>query len=270
MSARRRASIFQDAGPHAGWHSVNWTARRLVAASGVAVCLLLTALSATASNQKAEAARQAQARVANEAELVSDYAKFLTAETAHTRRTLEAPRLKPAKSTEAIVAEDGAGPDVAGFDFAELTIAKMDAAERRCLAQAIYYEARSESRIGQLAVADVVLNRVSSPVYPNSICRVVYQGSERATGCQFSFTCDGSMKLRINERKWKQAEELAGSILAGLRVPVSRHATHYHADYVSPPWADHLTPTAIIGTHKFYKLPSRRTTIASAAPSAAR
>lgn len=263
MTARRRASIFQDTGPETGWHYVNWTARRLTAAAGVATCVLLTALSATASVRKAEATRAAEAAMADEAELVAEFAKFLTAETANARRSFNGPRLKPAKSTEAIVAERGAGPNIAGFDFAELTIAGMDADEQRCLAEAIYYEARSESRVGQLAVADVVLNRVASPVYPATVCGVVHQGAERATGCQFSFTCDGSMKLRLNERKWKEAEELAGAILAGLRVPVSRNATHYHADYVSPPWAETLTPTATIGAHKFYKFPERQT-IASA------
>ncbi|MEL6213550.1 MAG: cell wall hydrolase, partial [Pseudomonadota bacterium] len=128
----------------------------------------------------------------------------------------------------------------------------------------IYYEARSEKRVGQLAVADVVLNRVDSSVYPDSICGVVFQGSERVTGCQFSFTCDGSMDRRLNKRLWKRADDLAGAILAGVRVPVSRNATHYHADYVNPPWAEKLTPTAVIGTHKFYKFPNRRT--AAAAP----
>ena len=115
-------------------------------------------------------------------------------------------------------------------------------------------------------MADVILNRVASPLYPNSICEVVYQGSERRTGCQFSFTCDGAMHARLNQRKWKAAEELSGAILAGLRSPVSRDATHYHANYVSPYWANTLTPTATIGTHKFYKFTSR--TNIAAAPAA--
>lgn len=264
MSARKRASIFQDQGPHAGWHHANWTARSLVAAGGVALSILLTALSATASSQKAEAARAAEAAMADEAQLVADYAKFLAAATANAREDFDAPRLKPAKRAETILAEHNSGGDFAGFDFTELTIAKMDAAERRCLAEAIYYEARSESRVGQLAVADVVLNRVASPVYPSTICEVVYQGSERSSGCQFSFTCDGSMKLRVNKRKWKESEDLAGAVIAGLRSPVSHNATHYHADYVSPPWAETLTPTVTIGAHKFYKFPERRT-LASAA-----
>lgn len=263
---RRRSAILQEeslrAGGETAWHHVNWTARRLVAAAGLAVCVLLTALSATASMQKAEAARAQEIALADEASLVADFATYLAEETANARHALS-PRLKPAKSTEAIVADRGSVDGFIGFDFAELTMARMDAAERRCLAQAIYYEARSESRVGQLAVADVVLNRVASPLYRASICGVVFQGSERKHGCQFSFTCDGSMKLRLNRRKWTEAEDLAGGILAGLRVPVSRNATHYHADYVSPPWAQRLTPTATIGTHRFYRFPNRPTVAAN-------
>jgi spore germination cell wall hydrolase CwlJ-like protein len=172
--------------------------------------------------------------------------------------------MKPAaRPARGVAIGEGVIADFVDFDFTQVTIAKLDAEERRCLAQAIYYEARSESRIGQLAVADVVLNRVASPIYPNSICEVVYQGSERRTGCQFSFTCDGSMQARLNKTKWKESEDLAGAILAGLRVPVSRNATHYHANYVSPDWSQRLTPTATIGTHKFYRFPDRAT-VASA------
>ncbi|MGE0409913.1 MAG: cell wall hydrolase [Amphiplicatus sp.] len=267
--AKRRVSIFEDAegaaGP-GGEHRVSWTGRSLVAAAFLSVCVLLTALSATASVQRAESAKAADAALAGEAELAAELTKFLAAETAAARQALDAPKLKPAKSTSDLVAEHGAIADLVDFDFSEIRIARMDAEERKCLAQAIYYEARSESRIGQLAVADVVLNRVASPIFPSTICGVVFQGAERRTGCQFSFTCDGSMKMRLNKRKWAQAEDLAGAVLAGLRVPVSRHATHYHASYVSPVWAARMTPTATIGLHKFYRLPSRTVVAAAEAP----
>ncbi|MEQ8176871.1 MAG: cell wall hydrolase [Amphiplicatus sp.] len=246
------------------WLNVNFTARSLVASASLSVCVLLTALSATAAVQRAEVARASEIALADEAALVADLANYLAAETADARAAFDAPRVKPAKSTEAIIAGHGALADFVDFDFTQLEIARLDAEDRKCLAEAIYYEARSESRVGQLAVADVVLNRVASPIYPNSICGVVYQGSERTDlRCQFSFTCDGSMKRRLNQRKWAAAEDLSGAILAGLRVPVSRNATHYHADYVSPPWSKTLTPTATIGTHKFYRFPSR-TTVADA------
>ena len=247
-------------------YEVNWTLRSLLSAGLLSVCAVASAMSATVSANRAEEEKKLQYALAKEAEIVADLANFLAAETASVREALDGPRLKPAKPIETVVTSEDALGALAQFDFTELTIAKLDAEERKCMAEAIYYEARSEPRVGQLAVADVVLNRVASRVYPNSICEVVYQGSERRTGCQFSFTCDGSMQARLNQRKWKESEELAGAILAGLRVPVSRNATHYHADYVWPHWADNLTPTATIGTHKFYRFNSRR--IVAAAPAA--
>jgi len=254
-----------DKHEHHGF-DVNWTLRSLVAAGLLSVCAVASAMSATVNASRVEEERKAQAALAEEAALVADLANYLAAETAATRQALDGPRLKPAKATEDVFSSADPIEALANFNFAELTAAKVDAEERTCLAQAIYYEARSEPRIGQLAVADVVLNRVSSPLYPNSICGVVFQGSQRRTGCQFSFTCDGSMQLRLNKRKWKASEEMAGAILAGVRAPVSRNATHYHANYVSPNWSAKLTPTATIGTHKFYKFPNRRNT--EAAPAA--
>lgn len=245
---------------------ISWTARSLLATAGVAICIMMTAMSATASVKKGQVARAAAAEVADEAQLVADYASYLAEATAATREEMTSPRLKPAVSPARMIAAGAPIADLVDFDFSDIEVAKLDGEERTCLAQAIYYEARSEARVGQLAVADVVLNRVASPVYPDTICGVVFQGAKRRTGCQFSFTCDGSMKARLNERKWREAEMLAGAVLAGIRRPVSRHATHYHADYVSPPWAETLTPTAVIGTHKFYRFPSR--TIVAAAPAA--
>ena len=244
---------------------MNWTLRSLLAAGLLSVCVVATAMSATVNARRAEAKEDAQLALAREAQLVADLAVYLTAETAAAREALDGPRLKPARSTQAMVSADDVLANLTDFDFTSLTVAKLDAEERACLAQTIYYEARSEPRIGQLAVADVVLNRVASRLYPNSICEVVFQGSERRSGCQFSFTCDGSMQARLNQRKWKAAEELAGAVLAGIRAPVSRNATHYHASYVTPYWAAKLTPTATIGTHKFYKFRSRRTVAAAPA-----
>ena len=245
---------------------ISWTVRSLLATAGVAVCIMMTAMSATATVKRSQIARAAANDVADEAQIVTDFANYLADETSAARRAMTAPRLKPAISPAMMIAEGSPITDLVDFDFSTIEVAKLDGEERTCLAQAIYYEARSESRVGQMAVADVVLNRVASPVYPDTICDVVFQGSTRKTGCQFSFTCDGSMRARLNERKWRESEMLAGAVLAGIRKPVSRYATHYHADYVSPPWADTLTPTATIGAHKFYRFPSR--TIVAAAPAA--
>jgi spore germination cell wall hydrolase CwlJ-like protein len=251
--------------PDFHWREVNWTARSLLAVAGVAVCIMMTAMSATASVKEGKIARAAAADLADEAELVADYAAFLAEATASARHELEAPRVKPAHRP-AYTAGAARIDDLVAIDFTDFEVARLEGEERNCLAEAIYYEARSESRVGRMAVADVILNRVASPIYPDSICGVVYQGSERRTGCQFSFTCDGSMKARRNQRQWRDAELLAGAIMAGVRKPVSRNATHYHADYVSPPWAQTLSPTAVIGVHKFYRFQSK--SIVAAAPAA--
>ncbi|MFN0025344.1 MAG: cell wall hydrolase [Parvularculaceae bacterium] len=259
--------LFPDLhGSHLRWREVNWTARSLLAVTGVAVCIMMTAMSATASVKKNKIERASAADVADEALLVAEFADYLSNATAMAREEIEAPRVKPAQSTARMIAGGNAVANLVDFDFSSIDVARLEGEETTCLAEAIYYEARSESRVGQLAVADVVLNRVASTVYPDTICEVVYQGSKRRTGCQFSFTCDGSMKARRNQRQWRNAELLAGAVLAGMRAPVSRNATHYHADYVSPPWAQTLSPTAVIGTHKFYRFQSK--SIVAAAPAA--
>ena len=128
--------------------------------------------------------------------------------------------------------------------------------ELRCLSEGVYYEARGESRLGQIAVAEVILNRVASPHYPNTICGVVYQGSHRATGCQFTFTCDGSVNKSPRGRPWRQAREVAAEVMAGDYVPVTGRATHYHTDEVRPRWAPRLVETNRIGAHIFYRYPT--------------
>jgi spore germination cell wall hydrolase CwlJ-like protein len=124
-----------------------------------------------------------------------------------------------------------------------------------CLAQAVYYEARSESEDGQRAVAQVVLNRVRHPAYPNSVCGVVYQGPMRAGGgCQFTFTCDGSLARAPSGFGWFRARRIAADALAGQVFAPVGHATHYHADFVFPRWATILLKSAVIGRHIFYRL----------------
>jgi spore germination cell wall hydrolase CwlJ-like protein len=122
-----------------------------------------------------------------------------------------------------------------------------------CLSAAVYYEAASESDDGQRAVAQVVLNRVRHPTYPNSVCGVVFQGSERVTGCQFSFTCDGSMARIPSVSGWARARRIAAEALAGsVYAPVGL-ATHYHTFRVHPYWASSLVKSAVIGAHIFYR-----------------
>jgi spore germination cell wall hydrolase CwlJ-like protein len=142
--------------------------------------------------------------------------------------------------------------DAAPFINAGKTIEDTQRA-LECLTAAVYYEARSESVEGQRAVAQVVLNRVRNPAFPDSICGVVYQGSERSTGCQFTFTCDGSMNAVRNEEAWERSKLVARAALAGDVVPEVGLATNYHADYVTPWWSSGLDRIAQLGTHIFYK-----------------
>lgn len=124
---------------------------------------------------------------------------------------------------------------------------------RRCLTQAIYYEAALESDDGQAAVAQVILNRVRDPNYPSSICGVVFQGAERVTGCQFSFTCDGAMSQAPVGWAWDRARKVADRALAGHVATQVGTATHYHADYVHPWWSPTLSKITQIGAHIFYR-----------------
>ncbi len=123
----------------------------------------------------------------------------------------------------------------------------------RCLTQAIYYEAALEPTDGQQAVAQVVLNRVRDPNYPNSVCGVVFQGAERVTGCQFSFTCDGSLARAPARWAWDRADKVARAALAGHVAVQVGTATHYHADYVLPYWSPTLGKITKIGAHIFYR-----------------
>jgi Cell Wall Hydrolase len=124
-----------------------------------------------------------------------------------------------------------------------------------CLAQAISYEAGNETVAGQEAVAQVILNRLRHPAYPKSICGVIYQGSERKTGCQFTFTCDGSLRRPRSAQSMAFATAIAERVLAGGTSAIVGGATHYHANYVSPYWAPSLVKIATIGAHIFYRMP---------------
>lgn len=122
----------------------------------------------------------------------------------------------------------------------------------QCLTAAIYYEAASEPDAGQRAVAQVVLNRVSHPAWPNTVCGVVYQGSERPS-CQFSFACDGSLARKPMRAFWDRARRVAADALAGYVYAPVGLATHYHTTAVHPYWAPSLTFLGTIGAHRFYR-----------------
>ncbi len=135
-----------------------------------------------------------------------------------------------------------------------LPAAVFSAAEQKCLTSGIYFEARGESVKGQAAVAQVILNRVRNPAYPNTICGVVYQNEDWRNRCQFSFACDRIPDLVLAPWHWKTAKEIAMAVTAGkIWLPEVGSATHYHATYVKPNWGPTMKRVAKIGTHIFYR-----------------
>ena len=157
-----------------------------------------------------------------------------------------------------------------------LSPTELPEAAAECLAMAITYEAGLEPVAGQEAVAQVILNRVRSGAYPDTVCGVVWQGAERRSGCQFTFTCDGSLRRPRSTAAMAAARAVAVRVLAGETPDHVRGATHYHASYVAPYWAPSLTRVRQIATHIFYRSPGKMLAaegapvrIALSAPSAA-
>jgi len=150
---------------------------------------------------------------------------------------------------------------------AQLAMARL-IKQRNCLAEAIYYEARGEGLEGQEAVAEVVLHRVAHAGHPGTICGVVYEGSERRHGCQFSFTCNGDLHEPRSPHAWARAQALAARIIVGaLRIrDMTGHAMFFHAEDVQPDWADTKIRTGQIGHHIFYREPTRSERLAADTP----
>jgi len=158
----------------------------------------------------------------------------------------------PIMASEQLAYARANAPVTGGFS----TGSAMQVSEKElwCLATAIYFEARGESYRGQVAVAQVVLNRVKDYRYPDTICGVVYQNQSRRNSCQFSFACDGIPEVINDSKSWAQAEDIANRFTAGeLYLTEVGDATHYHATYVSPAWAPRMTKVTQVGLHVFYK-----------------
>jgi spore germination cell wall hydrolase CwlJ-like protein len=128
------------------------------------------------------------------------------------------------------------------------------AKSEKCLAEAVYFESRGEVKRGQIAVAQVVMNRVFSGFYPNNVCGVVYQNAHRKLACQFTFACDGIPDKIEEPDMWEQAKEIARDMLEGkLWLPEIGHSTHYHAYWVHPSWVNEMRKLYKIGVHSFYR-----------------
>jgi spore germination cell wall hydrolase CwlJ-like protein len=133
---------------------------------------------------------------------------------------------------------------------------RLAAADQKCLATAIYFEARGEPTRGQAAVAKVILTRAATPGFPDTVCGVVYQNAKRRNACQFSFACDGKADRIVERKAWATAQRIAREVSKGWWTLADvRAATHYHADYVKPRWASKMKRLASIGRHVFYQEP---------------
>jgi hypothetical protein len=146
--------------------------------------------------------------------------------------------------------------DVGGvIDLSEIRSVKVGKRSKqwRCLTQALYFEARGENLLGQVAVAEVILNRVDSKSYPRSVCGVIQQGQSKRNACQFSFICDGKVEHIGDREAFEELGKVAWVMLEGKPRILTGKATHYHAASVLPRWAKRLVRTARIGDHIFYR-----------------
>lgn len=125
--------------------------------------------------------------------------------------------------------------------------------EFACLAEALYFEARGETVQGQFAVAEVILNRVKSAQFPNTICGVINQGTGRKYQCQFTYTCDGIKEVIAEPRAFERVAKVARLMLDGVKPKLTEGATYYHTTAVKPRWSRSFTKTARIGVHLFYR-----------------
>ena len=130
-------------------------------------------------------------------------------------------------------------------------------AQWQCLAEALYFEARGESVTGQFAVGEVILNRVDSAEFPNTVCKVINQGTGRKFACQFTYTCDGRKEVISEPVAYDRVGKVAYMLLKGAPRNLTQGATYYHTRSVSPGWARKFLRTATIGVHYFYRQPTR-------------
>ena len=161
------------------------------------------------------------------------------------------------KSTDSVAAPTRSHLPVARFGLDRTSLAKVKITKRtkqwKCLTEALYFEARGESRPGQIAVAEVILNRVDSALYPNSVCKVVQQGQHRRNGCQFSYNCDGKRNRIGNDKVFERLGKLAFKMMQNVPRKLTGEALYYHNTSVKPRWVRKLVRTAKIGSHIFYR-----------------
>ena len=145
--------------------------------------------------------------------------------------------------------------DVYSADYISALPRAKGGKQWQCLSEALYFEARGESIKGQVAVAEVILNRVDSPAYPDSVCGVINQGTGRKFACQFTYTCDGRSESINEQFAYERVAKVARLVMDGLPRNLTKGATHYHTTSVRPSWSRKFPKTAKIGSHVFYRQP---------------
>lgn len=234
----------------------------------IAVCAVTGSVSLPVISHSQSALR-AEAEYRAEAQRFAQYqdAGLAVRMEAHTPALLDTPWLRTVEYTlkrdpdssmsrYAKRDRDGAALEtLASFRAAEIQRAESIDSELMCMAQAVYYESAREPLEGQLAVAEVIANRIKDHRYPDTACGVVFQGATRTTGCQFTFTCDGAMRVKPRGENWERAKRIAAHVLMNLNEERTGGATHYHATYVDPIWNSGLIQTRQVGLHIFYRFP---------------
>lgn len=246
------------------WGSVSYAERHAAAQRtfAVATCALALLAGQIGMHRLQAVETEREAVLAEREQVRTEFAAFdlrgLTTPSDDARLVKAAFKVKPARVAgfapdNAASVKHGA---IAGFILEQIEAVRSEPAQLDCLAKAVYYEARSEPIQGQIAVAEVVMNRVNDSRYPKTVCGVVYQqGKNRDVGCQFTFTCDGSLLEAPEGAAWDRARDIALNVAMGFARPVTNHATHYHTEYVQPYWSAAMVQTVRVGQHIFYRFP---------------
>ena len=190
--------------------------------------------------------------------LAQNLTAMRTSEDARNQRDL--PEAKLVLASNMTLASPLSAPAVTVPSVRAAAAMKFKSANRSdsdCLTQAVYYEARGEGQDGMRAVAQVILNRVRHPLYPKTICGVVYQGAYLRTSCQFSFVCNGAMAAPVEAWAWRRARDVANAALGGYVMAAVGSATHFHTLSVDPVWSGNMVRIATIGSHIFYQFRGR-------------
>ncbi len=233
----------------------------------VASCVL--SLGVSSGSASAESAPKSRLSVASVAQTIGQERATFKAGAARIAALSQAARKRPAADDDSLVTvgarnvDPGTAVKLAAAGTRPLDLAAIDALPRvqggadwQCLAEAIYFESRGEPLAGQIAVAEVVLNRVDDRRYPRTVCGVTRQGSS-GRGCQFSYACDGRSDAMTSRVSRERSEKIATLMIAGRPRTVTDGATHFHAHFVRPGWAGKMTRTAKIGHHSFYRSGTR-------------